>query len=492
MRKCDQVKRKIGNTVGKILGNKERNDVKDSLETSLKILKEISDINPILKSAVDGTSEIIHILTINKLEYSVLAFHNAASMNRSQCTEGTRIEILNDIMKWAEDCSSDTLLGYWMYGMAGTGKSTIAKSLCLKLEEKELLAGSFFCSRQYSCKFAQELQGALEHDQDLAQKEPSIQVEKLLIQPWKAAIKGNWFQGHSAVVVIDALDECENISRVLKAIVPAIQQKKMQGLKFFFTSRPEGNISDHLHSKDKTDDNKKPYIQNLYLHNVEESLVQDDIKKFLREQLQPLLITEQELQTLVQHSGRLFIYAATTAKYITNAHGFEKERLKDVLQLANVSNKMQTERIDELYDEILKKCMENQSSEERYKSKQIVYTVLCTAIPASCFTIAQLLSYDVKLISDIKERIDNCITEELEYCCFYWAYHLEKCKECENRSAYRKSERTEREYVPPHAGDRERKRLRRYRVTYDPRKDEQKAPRNDEKERKKVENKNQL
>ncbi|THU84506.1 hypothetical protein K435DRAFT_687360 [Dendrothele bispora CBS 962.96] len=365
---------------------------------------------------------------MNKLEYSVLAFHNAASMNRSHCTEGTRVEILNDIIKWAEDCSSDTLLGYWMCGMAGTGKSTIAKSLCLKLEEKELLAGSFFCSRQvlscredskiiptiayqlahYSCTFAQELKGALEYDQDLAWKEPSIQVEKLLVQPWRTVIMANKFQGCSPVIVIDALDECENISRVLKAIVPAIQQRKMQGLKVFFTSRPEGNISDHLHTESKTSGNKRPHVQNFYLHNVEESLVQDDIKKFLREQLQPL-ITEQELQTLVQHSGKLFIYAATTAKYVNNAHGFEKERLQNVLQLANNSNKMQTERVDELYGEILKKCMQNQSSEERYKSKQIVYTVLCTAIPASCFTIAQLLNYDVKLVNAIVASLQSVL-----------------------------------------------------------------------------------
>ncbi|THU93599.1 hypothetical protein K435DRAFT_840185 [Dendrothele bispora CBS 962.96] len=483
MRKRDQVKKKIENTVGKILGNKERNDViKYSFETSLKVLKESSDFNPILKSAVGGicasleiihqktknkvkmtemtrdlaakgqeldslngqgnssevedqigilarkldsidvklreklehspmqralqadhdaqdienycqelqaayeecrtqilfkverdTTKILKTLMINKLEYSVLAFHNVASMNRSQCTEGTRVEILNDIMKWAEDCSSDTLLGYWMCGMAGTGKSTIAKSLCLKLEEKELLAGSFFCSRQvlecrrdskiiptiayqlaqYSCTFAQELSSALEHDQDLAQKEPSIQVEKLLIQPWKTVIKAKKFQGSSPVVVIDALDECENISRVLKVIVTAIQQKKMEGLKFFFTSRPEGNISDHLNTESKTSVNKKPHVHTFYLHNVEESLVQDDIQKFLREQLQPFLITERQLQILVQQSGKLFIYAATTAKYVTNAHGFEKKRLQNVLNLGNAPNKMQTERIDELYGEIL-------------------------------------------------------------------------------------------------------------------------------------------
>ncbi|THU84507.1 hypothetical protein K435DRAFT_687347, partial [Dendrothele bispora CBS 962.96] len=32
-------------------------------------------------------------------------------------------------------------------------------------------------------------------------------------------------------------------------------------------------------------------------------------------------------------------------------------------------------------------------------------------------------------ISDIEKKIDKNITEELEYSCFFWAYHLGKCKE---------------------------------------------------------------
>ncbi|KIK59415.1 hypothetical protein GYMLUDRAFT_111311, partial [Collybiopsis luxurians FD-317 M1] len=62
------------------------------------------------------------------------------------CMEGTRKEILAGIEKWASD--SDTPLGYWICGMAGTGKSTIAKSMCLRLEDQHVLAGSFFCSQQ--------------------------------------------------------------------------------------------------------------------------------------------------------------------------------------------------------------------------------------------------------------------------------------------------------------------------------------------------------
>ncbi|THU88333.1 hypothetical protein K435DRAFT_612764, partial [Dendrothele bispora CBS 962.96] len=144
------------------------------------------------------------------------------------CTDGTRVAILNEIMNWVQESSSNASLGYWMCGMAGTGKSTIAKSLCLMLENNKLLAGSFFCSRQipecreyhhliptiayqlacYSYTFGDTLQRVLEEDQSIALKEPSDQVKKLLIQPWEAVKKTGKFEGHVPVIVIDALDEC--------------------------------------------------------------------------------------------------------------------------------------------------------------------------------------------------------------------------------------------------------------------------------------------
>lgn len=62
------------------------------------------------------------------------------------CTPGTRQNILAEIDEWAS--SPDSMLGYWMCGMAGTGKSTIAMSISKMLKEKDILAGTFFCSRQ--------------------------------------------------------------------------------------------------------------------------------------------------------------------------------------------------------------------------------------------------------------------------------------------------------------------------------------------------------
>src|ERR1700761_4620756 len=64
------------------------------------------------------------------------------------CTPGTRVNVLAEIEAWATSLNSldpDIASGYWISGMAGTGKSTIALSICQNLEAKGVLAGSFFC-----------------------------------------------------------------------------------------------------------------------------------------------------------------------------------------------------------------------------------------------------------------------------------------------------------------------------------------------------------
>ncbi|CAE6471647.1 unnamed protein product [Rhizoctonia solani] len=71
----------------------------------------------------------------------------ATEFSRRACTKNTRIEILKELVQWSEDPSSGMAKVYWMNGMAGTGKTTIAYSACVALEARKQLAASFFCTR---------------------------------------------------------------------------------------------------------------------------------------------------------------------------------------------------------------------------------------------------------------------------------------------------------------------------------------------------------
>jgi hypothetical protein len=63
------------------------------------------------------------------------------------CTPDTRILILDEIMTWAGDPTGSCV--FWLNGLAGTGKSTIARTVCERLSERALLGASFFVSRQH-------------------------------------------------------------------------------------------------------------------------------------------------------------------------------------------------------------------------------------------------------------------------------------------------------------------------------------------------------
>ncbi|THU80682.1 hypothetical protein K435DRAFT_695214, partial [Dendrothele bispora CBS 962.96] len=175
------------------------------------------------------------------MPYSQKAFHYVDIGNghtREGCTPGTRQKILKDIEEWVDGTSPVDTLGYWLCGMAGTGKSTIAQSVCNIMGDKHLLAATFFCSRQipecrdhskiiptiayqvaqFSLIFAKELVIILQADPNKVSRPPSEQLDILLVKPWTKVVSTG-MHSYTSVVIIDALDECENIESVLSALI---------------------------------------------------------------------------------------------------------------------------------------------------------------------------------------------------------------------------------------------------------------------------------
>ena len=70
---------------------------------------------------------------------------------RLRCMDGTRQALLNHIVDWVAKQSGQENVQrrntYWIYGSPGIGKTSVAHSICANLDERNHLAGAFFCRR---------------------------------------------------------------------------------------------------------------------------------------------------------------------------------------------------------------------------------------------------------------------------------------------------------------------------------------------------------
>ena len=116
------------------------------------------------------------------------------------------------------------------------------------------------------------------------------------------------------VIVLDALDECSDQSLVAELLCVILEHIKSLPVKFFITSRPEIVVKESFyHSWD---------YSNFILHEVGKEMVRADIELYVKACLvgkcnRPNWPSQAEVESLVNMSGTLFIYAATVCKYIT-------------------------------------------------------------------------------------------------------------------------------------------------------------------------------
>jgi len=89
--------------------------------------------------------QILSVLSEKLLPRAQFAEYDAASPALcNACMENTCKAILDTLQVWASDSTVTKI--YWLNGMAGTGKTTIAYSFSEILHKKKSLGGTFFAS----------------------------------------------------------------------------------------------------------------------------------------------------------------------------------------------------------------------------------------------------------------------------------------------------------------------------------------------------------
>ncbi|KAF7351988.1 WD-REPEATS-REGION domain-containing protein [Mycena venus] len=266
---------------------------------------------------------------------SVAARYNAEN-TPNECMDGTRVDIINDIIAQLTSPPDATQRIVMLSGSAGSGKSTIAKSVASRLADHDkILAASFFFSRDYIDRreitglpktlarqfadhcpvFKRLLVDFLENDRtEILFADPKLQFHQLVVDllaklpitptPW--------------VICIDALDECGNDRGqvFLRWLSDSIDQIPKH-IRFFLTGRPD--VPSYIKL-----DKLQALIHPIILDQVDSMVVQQDISLYIGKALDgntwtaryPWKIQAPEIEKITQRASGLFVFAATAVRYV--------------------------------------------------------------------------------------------------------------------------------------------------------------------------------
>ena len=335
--------------------------------------------------------------------------------NRRGCLKGTRDTVLTEIESWAKDL--DRCPVFWLNGLAGTGKSTIAQTISERAFAENHLGASFFCSRDFEDRsnlhfifptlafqlahrypsYRSHLTSLLRTDPDVVHESLYNQMKNLIAEPLRTT-------GVSMVIVIDALDECKDdepssaILSVLGRFVGHIPK-----VKFFITGRPEPRIRTGFRLPllvDSTDV--------FVLHDVHSSLVDNDIRLFLKHELSELARrrrlgqwpSDEHVDLLCQRAAGLFVYAVATVKFLGSNIHLPRNQLTAILKLPESTVPEGKTRfnpnttIDSLYTSILQAAISEGDPEVDSRVRTTIGTILLVINPLPPLAIAELMGLD--------------------------------------------------------------------------------------------------
>ncbi|KAI0026809.1 hypothetical protein K488DRAFT_91838 [Vararia minispora EC-137] len=347
---------------------------------------------------------------------------------REKCTEGTRVDVLKRICAWATDPSSPPI--FWLSGVAGTGKSTIAYTVCHHFDSDVVggarLCASFICSRQV--KALRQLQNiiptlayqlarqsrsfaeAVVHADPITLYSSSEHVQMLLVTPWKQSMKDRRDELPLSLIVIDALDEIEynGGEHLLRELIDSTGNEGVQGLKILVTSRPHPNIIAATSSL--------PPDTRFHLENIKYADGTQDIRTFLAYRLPALHASpshdyRQWLEELVNLASGSFIFAATAAR-LTSPPDVPFSVVEQADRLSNVIRNQdmlsldgETARgVDALYKQVLNDAIPQR---HRHSCLLILHTVVCALQPLNIASLAELAAGDSKTKDE--EAAELCV-----------------------------------------------------------------------------------
>ncbi|KAK4071258.1 uncharacterized protein Triagg1_6289 [Trichoderma aggressivum f. europaeum] len=359
-----------------------------------------------------------------------------------ECHPGTRSEILDEIYQWLDNDTPSQKHIYWLQGKAGTGKSTISRTVARKLAEEKRLNATFFFNRSENDRntskrffttlagqlvaklpaIANSMKNSISSDPLLLSSGPAVQFKKLISEPLQNLSHKSL---KTLVVVVDALDECsteKDVCVLLKILSRPIFSKdatqksdSMPLIKVFLTSRPQFMVGPSFINMPVTISNK---WDERKLEEATIETTERDLRKFLKFRLgringliEPIPGRDQwsnledvrKLEELVQLACPLFIFAATACRFIGQVRlpGGPKERLQQILNQKALSELQRT------YLPVLNQLVTELMDEDRGAAidefKYIIGSILSLGDPLSISSLSNLLA---KPVTNIRKELE--------------------------------------------------------------------------------------
>ncbi|KAH7083961.1 vegetative incompatibility protein HET-E-1 [Paraphoma chrysanthemicola] len=354
------------------------------------------------------------------------SFNSHLQEHSARCLPETRVDLLDDLTTWAKSIDSKPI--FWLNGMAGTGKSTIARTLASSFAEQGHLGASFFFksseaqlsnARRFFSTIAaglaenipETIPGMLESikkDPTIYNRPLSVQFEGLILRPLQSVKSASEANVLKIIIVIDALDECgqDEDTREILRLLPRVKILRTVSLRVFLTSRPELPIRLGFRKMSPVD------YDNMILHNISPNVVQHDIEVFVRHEL--ALVREQrslqedwpashQIRELVELASPLFIFAATACRYI----GETKHNPQRRLELMIRHREVQSSKLDATYIPIMNLLFEEEDEEDKEywvsEFRAIVGSIVLLVQPLSVNAVSELIG---KSKFDVGCRLD--------------------------------------------------------------------------------------
>jgi hypothetical protein len=383
------------------------------------------------------------------------SFDSHAEEHNPTCLQDTRVELLAQISDWADSPQAEAI--FWLNGMAGTGKSTISRTIAQAFAARRRLGASFFFKRGEADRanlsrffttiaaqlavrepsLATSIKKAIDADPTVAGKAVREQFEKLVLEPLRQVRPGP-HQSTTLVIVVDALDECERDEdvRLLISLFSHVKTLQFPRLRIFVTSRPELPIRLGFNAIKGT-------YQDLILHEIATDIVEHDISTYLKNQLTWIRFdynesvpTERQLpatwpgssdiQTLVKMAVPLFIFAATVCRFLSDRKcGSPKNQLTQVLEYQTKDHESQ---MNATYMPVLKQQLVGLTSVQQEKIltrfRNIVGSIVILETPLSTDALAQLLDEPRDIIDERLDLLHSVLSIPTSYKSPVRLFHL--------------------------------------------------------------------